>query len=297
MWLTGIIASDGQLKKSKSNRRGTYYQIRMFNKNERIIEKTLSILRKMGLTPSVTTRGGGNKTVQVGSNLLGPLISQFGIPFRDKSLDVFVPDFLLRFPKPLIGAFLAGVFDGDGSYSETKYPRGINTKVRAIVIATGSRRFAWGLHDLLLRLGILSTVVKSDHVQEAMLNNRLAIFPNPVYRVTFRKIADIRRFRDLAPSVKKIPKIDYSQYHNSHAYRTEENRQPYSWVKVKGTVRKKLRSPIKVYTLSVSDTETYLASNFIVHNCGRAARRKDDKVCEALLIMRNPDEAEWSIEE
>ena len=295
MWLVGIIASDGHIKKSQTIR-GTYYHIRVFNKNREIIERAESVLQRLGCHPQVTSRLDQQLIVEVGSNVLGPIISQFGIPFRRKSLDVFVPDFLLRFPKPLIGAFLAGVFDGDGSYSETKYPRGINTKVRAIVIATGSRRFAWGLHDLLLRLGILSTVVKSDHVQEVMLNNRLAIFPNPVYRVTFRKIANIRRFRDLAPSVKKIPKIDYSQYHNSHAYRTEENRQPYSWVKVKGTVRKKLRSPIKVYNLSVSETETYLASNFIVHNCGRAGRPKYDKFGEALLIARNPDEAEWLME-
>src|SRR5467141_2058409 len=150
MWLAGIIASDGHLKKSKSDQRGASYQIRIFNKDDRIIERTLSILRKMGLTPSVTTRGGGNRTVQVGSNLLGPLISRFGIPFRDKSLTVFVPDFMLNFPRALIGAFIAGVFDGDGSYSETKYPRGINTKVRAIVIATGSEKFAWGIHELLI---------------------------------------------------------------------------------------------------------------------------------------------------
>jgi len=295
MWLIGIIASDGYLKQSR-NIRGTYYHIRVFNKNPEIIEKTESVLRKFGCHPRITSRGNQQLTVEVGSNLLGLIISQFGIPFRNKSLDIFVPDFLLRFPRRLIGAFLAGVFDGDGSYSETKYPRGTNAMVRAIVIATGSHGFAWGLHDLLLRLGILSTVVKNDHVQQVILNNRPTIFPNPVYRVTFRKIADIQKFRELAKSVKKIPKIEYSQYHNSHAYRREENRQPYSWVKVKGAVRKKLRNPIKVYNLSVRETETYLASNFIVHNCGRAGRPKYDKFGEALLIARNPDEAEWLME-
>src|SRR5438093_12412571 len=67
-------------------------------------------------------------------------------------------------------------------------------------------------------------------------------------------------------------------------------------MKVKGTVRKKLLSPIKVYNLSVSETETYLASNFIVHNCGRAGRPKYDKFGEALLIARNPDESEGLME-
>jgi helicase len=129
-----------------------------------------------------------------------------------------------------------------------------------------------------------------------MLNNRLTTFPNPVYRVTIRKISDIQRFSDLAKSVKRIPKIDYSKYHDSDIYRRRENAQPYSWVRVNSVVRKKLLSPKKVYNLSVNETETYLASNFIVHNCGRAGRPKYDKFGEALLIARNPDEAEWLME-
>jgi len=294
MWLAGIIASDGHLKKSMSDRRGTYYQIRIFNKDERIIEKALSILRKMGLTPSVTMRAGGNRMVQVGSNLLGPLISRFGIPFRDKSLRVFVPDFMLSFPRLLIGAFLAGVFDGDGSYSETKYLRGINTKVRAIVIATGSEKFACGIHELLLRLGVLSTVARDT--REVNLNGRVTTFPNPVYRIIIRSIADIQKFRSWARSVKQIPKIEYSTYHNVNAHREAEAKRPFAWVRVTRNIRKKLSSPIKVFNLSVGDTETYLASNFVVHNCGRAGRPKYDKYGESVLIARNQDEADWLME-
>ena len=295
MWLVGIIASDGHVKKSR-NIRGDYYHIRVFNKNRGIIEKARLVLQRLGCHPRITSRQDQQFTVEVGSNLLGLMISQFGIPFKKKSLDILVPDFLLQFPRRLIGAFLAGVFDGDGSYSETKHPRGINAMVRAIVIATGSNKFAWGVHELLLRLGIVSAVIKDDRVQHVMLNNRLTTFPNPVYRVTIRKISDIQKFSDLAKSVKRVPKIDYSKYHDSDIYRSRENAQPYSWVRVNSIVRKKLLSPRKVYNLSVNETETYLASNFIVHNCGRAGRPKYDKFGEALLIARNPDEAEWLME-
>lgn len=296
MWLTGIIASDGHIKKSKTDGRGTYYHIRIFNKDDRIIEKAVSILRRMGLTPNVTTRDGSNKTVQVGSNLLGPLISRFGIPFRDKSLNVFVPDFMLSFPRSLIGAFLAGVFDGDGSYSETKYPRAINTKVRAIVIATGSEKFAWGISELLLRLGIVSTTAKDTRALTVKLNGRVTTFPNPVYRIIIRSIADIQRFRSWARSVKQIPNIAYSTYHNLNKHKNAETRHPYAWVRVTGNVRKKLTRPINVYNIAVKDTETYLASNFIVHNCGRAGRPKYDKYGESVLIARNQDEADWLME-
>jgi len=296
MWLAGIIASDGHLKKSKSEQRGTYYHIRIFDKDERIVEKSLSILRKMGLTPSVTMRGGGNRTVQVGSNLLGPLISRFGIPFKDKSLRVFVPDFMLNFPRPLIGAFLAGVFDGDGSYSESKYPRRTRTKVRAIVISTGAENFAWGIHELLLRLGIVSTVARDTNARTVNLNGRVTTFPNPVYRIIIRSIADIQRFRSWARSIKQIPDIEYSTYHNVNQHRNAEAKRPYAWVKVTRNVRKKLSRPIKVYNLSIGDTETYLASNFVVHNCGRAGRPKYDKYGESVLIARNQDEADWLME-
>ena len=295
MWLVGIIASDGHIRESRDVR-GTYYHIRVFNKNGEIINKAKSVLQRLGCNPRITSRQDQQLTVEVGSNILGPTISQFGIPVKKKSLNIFVPDFLLQFPRRLIAAFLAGVFDGDGSYSETKHPRGINAMIRAIVIATGSERFAWGIHELLLRLGIVSAVVKDSRVQRVMLNNRLTIFPNPVYRVTIRRISDIQRFSELAKSVKKIRKIRYSRYHGSGMYQARENRQPYSWVKVKGVVTKKLRTPAKVYNISVSQTETYLASNFIVHNCGRAGRPKYDKFGEALLIARNPDESEWLME-
>src|SRR3989449_5074539 len=64
MWLAGIIASDGHLKKSESGR-GTYYHIRVFNKDQRIIQRTVSILKQMGLNPQVTPRGNGHLTVSV----------------------------------------------------------------------------------------------------------------------------------------------------------------------------------------------------------------------------------------
>src|SRR5207249_10023358 len=41
---------------------------------------------------------------------------------------------------------------------------------------------------------------------------------------------------------------------------------------------------------------TYLASNFVVHNCGRAGRPKYDKYGESVLIARNQDEADWLME-
>ncbi|HZY46323.1 MAG TPA: DEAD/DEAH box helicase, partial [Candidatus Bathyarchaeia archaeon] len=296
MWLLGIIASDGNLKKSKSNRRGSYYHIRVFNKDKRIIGKTVSILKALGLSPRITLRREEHLTVELASTQLGRIIEQFGIPHRKKSLEISVPDFMLRFPRHLLGAYLGGVFDGDGSYSESSYAPGTIAKVRAIVIATGSEKFASGIHDLLLRIGIVCSIIRDARHLRVTIDGRVASFPNPVYRVTIRRIADIQRFLTWAKPVKEIPSIEYGRYHNIAEFRQTERNRPFIWVKVTRASKKKLPMPAKVYNLSIKDTETYLASNFIVHNCGRAGRPKYDKFGEAMLIARNPDEAEWLME-
>lgn len=294
MWLVGIVASDGHLREGSTRKRGTYYHLRVFNANPRIVKKTASILRRLGLDPSTRIRQSKHFVVSVGSNLLVRVISQFGIPFRKKSLQLFVPDFVLQFPRRLIGAYLAGVFDGDGSYSETKYPRGKHTMVRTIVIATGSEKFAWGIHELLLRLGIISTVIKDQGGQQVVIDGRQRTFPNPVYRVTIRRIADIQRFRRwIRPAKIRIPPIRYSHYHGLSKYRKAETQGPIAWVKVTRVTRRKLSKPVKVYNLSVDETETYLASNFVVHNCGRAGRPKYDPYGEAVLIAKTEDEQDF----
>jgi len=297
MWLVGIVASDGHLRKCSTPQRGAYCHIRVFNENPRIVRETVSVLRKLGLEPHIYTRQTKHFAVEVGSNLLSQVISQFGIPFGSKSLQLFVPSFMLRFPRRLIGAYLAGVFDGDGSYSETKYPRGKRTMVRAIVIATGSESFAEGLHDLLLRLGVMSAVVKDMRIQHVTIGGKQKIFSNPVYRVTIRAIADIRRFRRWVKPVKmRIPLVRYSRYHQLSRYRVAETEKPTTWIKVTKVTTSRLSKPAKVYNLAVDGTETYLASNFVVHNCGRAGRPKYDEYGEAVLIAQTDEERDALLE-
>jgi helicase len=142
----------------------------------------------------------------------------------------------------------------------------------------------------------VSTVARDTNARTVNLNGRVTTFPNPVYRIIIRSIADIQRFRSWARSIKQIPDIEYSTYHNVNQHRNAEAKRPYAWVKVTRNVRKKLSRPIKVYNLSIGDTETYLASNFVVHNCGRAGRPKYDKYGESVLIARSQDEADWLME-
>jgi helicase len=90
-----------------------------------------------------------------------------------------------------------------------------------------------------------------------------------------------------------IPTIQYSKYHHLDKFRKPQRGSPVSWVKVTNVERRKLESPVKVYNLSINENETYLASNFVVHNCGRAGRPRYDKFGEAVLIARTDDEQDY----
>jgi replicative superfamily II helicase len=81
-----------------------------------------------------------------------------------------------------------------------------------------------------------------------------------------------------------------------YAKRLEEGWSSLAWAKVTGVVIKSLESPINVYNLSIMGTETYLASSFVVHNCGRAGRPRYDDLGEAILIARTDEEREYLME-
>ncbi|RLI96583.1 MAG: hypothetical protein DRO99_04220 [Candidatus Aenigmatarchaeota archaeon] len=57
-----------------------------------------------------------------------------------------------------------------------------------------------------------------------------------------------------------------------------------------------LKKPIEVYNLGVSQNEDFVASNFIIHNCGRAGRPAYDTEGEAIILPKNKAEADYALE-
>jgi len=88
--------------------------------------------------------------------------------------------------------------------------------------------------------------------------------------------------------------VEYSDYHNlNRHYQKEEE-----CVGLKITKKKIIKYPekIDVYNLKVKDNENYFASNFLVHNCGRAGRPSFDKWGEAIVIANSDAEKQALIE-
>jgi intein/homing endonuclease len=298
MWLVGIVASDGNLKLCKDKNGSVFYLVRIQNNAPAIIKKIVRISKNFGVKPRVMEIRKGTFCVEIHSSLLALILSKLGKPFGRKSYTLSAHDFMMELPKNLIGAYLAGVFDGDGSYSETKIKRGINTKVRAVVFSTASRDFAIGLHNLLLRLGVLSKIEQEPRKNyRKLVRRKLVKFKGPFFRVSIKRILDINTFaKFVKPTKYVIPHLAYSKYHNLDKYYEKKRAGSVEWIKVANVTTEKLKEPMSVYNLSINDTEVYIASNFIVHNCGRAGRPRYDKMGESVLIAKTDDEADYLME-
>ncbi|MEM2429156.1 MAG: DEAD/DEAH box helicase [Nitrososphaerales archaeon] len=283
MWILGLVVTNGYIQKIKDKRSGSfYYKVRVFNKNKNVIEKATRIFCKLGFKPYVYEKN-GYVSLEVGSTLLAKVMNKFGIPFGRK-IHVKVGDVIFSFPPNLINAYLIGVFDGDGDYSESK----LRSSVRKVLIPTVSRKFAYGLHDLLLRLGIVSSI-KVNQPKITVIASKKAEFKRPVYNIIFRKLSDIEKFtKYLTPVKYKISTINYNRYHNLSDYYLKS--ESVEWLCVKSVRR--LNGKYKVYNISIEGTENYVAENYVVHNCGRAGRPQYDSIGETVLIAHSSSEAD-----
>ncbi len=269
LWLVGLIATDGNLNKQIDKRtKSEYTNIRISNTNKNIINKAIDVLKKFGFSPYISKKD-NLITIEVGSTLLAKVIkTHFKIPYNNKTCSVKIPEVLLSSNPKKIGAYLAGVFDGDGTYtniSNKKFPK---TKNRRILFATSSKEFSEGIHKLLLRLGIISKISEDRKITSTKLKGKKVTFAKPKYYVYFYKIKYIAKFQKNVKPVKAKINVKYSNYHNKNKYLNLK--EDYEFI---GILSKKTeKGSFPVYNLQIKDNENYFASNILVHNCGRAGR-------------------------
>ncbi|MFH1787142.1 MAG: DEAD/DEAH box helicase [archaeon] len=290
LWLCGLIATDGNLQEAYDRCGSRYCKIRIFNNNRKIINRATSILREFNLEPCCRKVGDKCHAIEVGATLLADIISiNFGIPYGNKTAIVRVPDIVKSMPPAYIGSYLAGVFDGDGNYFELK-KSGV-VKGRRVLFSTGSKQFADGIQKLLTRIGITSTVRKERGGKTFGIRGKLVTFPRANYTISFCKKEYINRFHRFVRPVKcSIPAVRYSDYHNINKF--FDRPAEYSSVPIKRIRRVELKDPVTAYNLGVKDNNNYIASNILVHNCGRAGRPKYDSDGEAVLIAKSLPEYE-----
>lgn len=287
MWLTGIIATDGNISAVRDSRTGSLTaRIRIYNTNLKILKKAKSILElfninvdiKKAQTPDIFV-------IEFGNTLFAKLLLKCGISWKKKSFNVFIPDFFHYLDKKLLWAYFSGVFDGDGNLTILK-----DLNLNSVRISTASKEFAIGLHKLLLHLGILSTVMTRAIDNKTIIRGKEAHFKATNYIVIFRKKKDLIKFKEKGSITKcEIPEIKYSNYHN--VYKRGETKLPFDFVKIKEV--KRINKRVKVYNIQTKKTSTFFANNFLVHNCGRAGRPQFDNEGESLLLAKQERAVNW----
>ncbi|MFH1234470.1 MAG: LAGLIDADG family homing endonuclease, partial [Candidatus Diapherotrites archaeon] len=286
LWLAGLVATDGNLNRCIDKRtKSEYITLRIFNTDKRLINRAKSVLLKFGIVPYEHINENSLISLEAGNSLLCKILkAHLGIPYGNKTCSVQTPEFLLKSAPGAIGAYLGGVFDGDGNYNEAK--QRYDSKVRRFLIATSSGKFASELQHLFLKLGILAKVSLKENNYTAIIRNKKVRFSKPVYLVVFRKIEYLQKIQKYAKITKCKIDAKYSNY-NGLADFYNKNKS-FELVKIIG--KKRVNYGKAVYNLTVKDNNNYFADNILVHNCGRAGRPKFDSSGESVIFARSDTE-------
>ena len=146
MYLLGLLSGDGHLR--YNYRDGHVSTIQLTNIDENVISEFKRIVKETFGIEDI--KYDGNYSYYFSSSPIGNLIKNMGIPVKNKSKSISVPNYLISMPKDFIAAYLKGLFDTDGHVHVV--PSGMQ-----VSYYTSSKQMMNGVKYLLLRLGIQCT--------------------------------------------------------------------------------------------------------------------------------------------
>ena len=269
LWLVGIIAAEGSLVEytGKGRWSGVHYKkLKISNTDPRIIEKVVSSLGRLGITPHKYSgiKGFGKKEIimlEICNQSLARLIMPFGMTAGKKSHTIAPSDELFRLHKDFVAQYVAGVFDGDGSFG------GHNRDVRLCV---KSRSLVLGMQRLLKKFDIRSTA-RQDKAGSWWLSISAA--------------SEIAKFKRQIPCVR----LNIQPRKYVRETRPQKRLGDLIFERVAAVKTERLSSPQSVYNLTVRNNANYVYNDVLVHNCGRAGRPRFDRKGVAVIMCSHRD--------
>ena len=269
-WFLGVFAAEGSIVNyiGKGKWKNVKYRkLKISSVDGRIISKLENILNGLGVKYWKGSQKGGFKgskvsvRLEIANQVLADIINNLGVPSGAKSYTVDIGK-VYSFPKNLVGAYLAGVFDGDGN---------LNTVTDSVRLSSRSKKLIEGCKNLLLRLNIHASIYPEGQS----------------YTLGICRKSEIEKFLQQAPSIRFENRV-VKYVRNT---RPIINIGDVNFERVSSIKRIKTKHTIPVYNLSIECDENFICNGFVVHNCGRAGRPKYDTEGEAILLAKSEAEA------
>ncbi len=269
-WLMGMLATDGNVQRTSDYAGYGSWKCRWFNSNPTILAKIERIISGYNLNfykEAVNDSINPTYAIEVSSPLLCEVARRFKIHSGNKSLTLKFPYWILNASENVRGSYIAGLFDGDGSYDTNK---GI------IRFGSGSARFRNGVNRLLRTFGLLSVLDREKQTGKGEFK------PNQEFFYTLRLAGKLhynkycRLFSKY--SCKQLKIVDII---NEFNYLISNEVTDH----VKSVRVVKLNTLQPTVNFFIEGKNEYFVEGILTHNCGRAGRPAYDKQGDAHILV------------
>jgi len=156
MYITGLIASDGSIDKNEKHNRVCFANTdkKLIEGFSRIIEEKFKVKVHENCIQLKNPKHKNRIHARVSCSVLKDFLNGIGIPPGKKEEDKIEFMRIFPLPKTLIGAFIAGLIDGDGYVHANKSPYGSTS----FYIACKNEKSKKKMQKLLTRIGIITAV-------------------------------------------------------------------------------------------------------------------------------------------
>ena len=238
-WFIGAVAGDGWIGSSEINLSGSKKEI--LDRFRNIVEN------KFGRSASTTERGKDDvKIVKFSSKAVADLLNDhFGIAREDKAHNLRIPE--VGLPDHILGAYLRGLFDTDGSVNCRENSDGAS----CIEYYTVSGDLATEIHTSLLRFGIMAHRDRRDvEGRKNKIGEQEVKTNGDIHRIKIYGSDQLRKYKDKIgfSHPQKREKLEEAIEINPEAARRQNDVIP----KTLGTKIRKIRNQ---KNLALSDLE------------------------------------------